>query len=454
MSGMSGDLDIDPIGDQRHTLSAVRADVTEELLGAGASGSVGTSLDRSSVWFRRARNWTDFLRTIDLLLDAFDNVVQTGGGHDRFVVFAKKSLDFNSIEAAYELTFEIPTPLGELPTDPDTLDAYEWLSSATVGVEPAGSAGLRFTVVDEDGLSATIHLVPRAAQRGTRIELDGFGKSSGDDRLYERARDALGRVSPVIYYGSGHTVTSSGVVQEHFADVSFGGWDFDAFEGATLSKEKPEKLSASTLLDTVGLLDSANDDDSLFGWAIRRWSAGWLYCDDRSDELFDFVHFDPGAGSVRVIHIKSAGRTKHRRIAAQPFEEVCAQLQKNLVSLSRVRLVDELESRSKTHKAGPLWHDGLRSPDMDKFVATLREPRPREAYLAVIVQPHVSDRMLAEARASSSGPSTGTIGKLRRLEHLLVATDNVASRVAARLEVIAYAESAQDNGSQRLDRDT
>lgn len=143
---------------------------------------------------------------------------------------------------------------------------------------------------------------------------------------------------------------------------------------------------------------------------------------------------------MKVIHIKKSAGTERRRIAAEPYQEVCTQVVKNLTSVTRSRLITDLQARFESEAAGPLWHDGARTNDMDGFLTELAAPRASEKYLAVIVQPHVSDRLLAAARGKAASGLGGDGARLRRLEHLLAATDNVLTRVSGRLQVIAKLE--------------
>jgi hypothetical protein len=394
------------------------------------------------MWYRRAKNWRDFAHTACKVLNALDQVVSAGGGHERFTVFAKRDLDLSTVEEAFDFSIESLTASASATVDEELRDAIDFLEGAVVDVEPHGSHGALLTLVDSDGASAKVTVVPY--QEGRRVSFEHFGFEAGDHDLYARFRTAFPRCDPVIYYGSGHTVTSGGVVAERFADVTFGQWRFDRFEGTDLTREKPYSEDGRPVQVLAGF-DSSTTDQSLFGWALRHWCTGWLYCDDRSDEICDFVHLDDNVGEVRVVHIKAAGRATARQISAGQYEEVCAQVLKNLSSLTRTRLVDQLEDRFASDGRGPLWREGRPTDDYRGMIDELRAPRAREAYIATIVQPHVTDAMLAQARLAEKSRPAGRASilgsRLRRLEHLLVATDSAISRVAAHLEVFALEET-------------
>lgn len=114
----------------------------------------------------------------------------------------------------------------------------------------------------------------------------------------------------------------------------------------------------------------------LFGWVVRTRSHGWLICDDRTDEFFDFLHLDDASGAMEVIHIKAVKSHRDRRIAVGPLAEVTTQLQKNLRALSRSRVTTDLAAQVENSTAGPLWLDGQPSNDYVAFLTALRRRYP------------------------------------------------------------------------------
>jgi hypothetical protein len=424
---------IDAIGDQRHTLSGARARAGEELLGAGRNGVVGANLDNSSAWYGRATNLTDFVQTVGRMLKAVRDVLNAGGGHERFVIFARYVDDLDAVEKPYDLSI---TPPGALPgtvATEEEIDAYDWLQTRLVRITATGKRTARVTVAGDAGETATITVKPERGNRGTiafRV-----AHADGDAILAHRFASVFEQLQPALYYESGHTVSSRGVVAEYFSDIPFGEWIFDPLDGTEVRIEKPGDQSRSAIRDLGGTAA----DRSLFGWVIRNRKGGWLYCDDGPDELCDFVFFHEFKGHLEIWHVKACKSGSERKIAAVPYEQVCAQAIKNMPSLSLDRLAKELEGRQQVGDAGPLWHDGLLTDDLPGMVAALRKPRANLRITVNILQPHVTEDLLRKARSGTSSGLHDERQRLRRLDHLLLATDDSVSRLGAHLHVVTLA---------------
>lgn len=424
---------VDAIGDQRHTLSGARAHVGEELLGPGHQGVVGTNLGNSSAWYVRASDLTDFVRTVGSMLQAVADVLNSGGGRERFVVFARYVDDLDAIETVYDLTFTPPDSVpGALPTE-EQVDLYDWYRSHLVKVAATGRRTARVTVAGDSGELATMTVKPERADRA-RVSFR-VSRADGDVDLARRFQAAFDQLEPTMFYESGHTVSHRGIVAEYFSDIPFGGWQFDALDGVAIDTEKPGDHSWEAIREIGG----SPDDRSLFGWVIRNRTEGWLYCDDGPDELCDFVLFDDDSGCLEVWHVKACKAGDGRQIAAVPYEEVCGQAVKNLPSLSPRRLVGELEKREEHHAVGPLWHDGAPSNDVAGMIAALRAPRANLRLSVNILQPHVTEALLRRARSATSAGLHDEQQRLRRLDHLLLSTDDAVSRLGAHLQVVTLA---------------
>lgn len=272
----------------------------------------------------------------------------------------------------------------------------------------------------------------RPDRQGKSIVIEPSYKSGNED-LAQRFIAEMEQVEPILYYGSGHTVSRQGIVAEHFADTAFGGWKFESLENTDVRLEKP---GDGTRPD-IRRLGGQEDDRSLFGWIIRTLRSGWLYCDDGPDELCDFLHFDATAGRLLVWHVKACASGSRRSIAAVPYEQVCSQVTKNIPSLSPQRLVRELRKRSSKDRLGPLWYDGEPRSDVEPLIEAIQEPRANLEVVAKILQSHVTQPLLMKARESSEERLCGGLQRLRRLDHLLLSTAAAVGRVGARLEVVA-----------------
>ena len=426
---------IDVIGDQRHTLSGARAKAGEEVLGAGREGVIGANLDHSSAWFMRATNLSDFVQTTGRMLNAVRGVLEAGGGHERFVIFARYVDDLDAVERAYDLSVSPPGAApGAAPTAEQT-DAYDWFETHYEGIAATGKRTARVKIAGDEGETATVTVKPERRERNAIVFR--VARSDGDAALAQRFASALDYLEPNLFYESGHTVTSRGVVAEYFSDVPFGAWIFDPLDGTDIHLEKP---GSGTRTD-IRHLGGAVTDRSLFGWVIRNRSTGWLYCDDGPDELCDFIHFDDAKGELEIWHVKACKSGSQRKIAAVPYEQVCAQAMKNMPSLSLARLTRELEIRQGSGDTGPTWHNGVLTDDLSGMVDALREPRPTVRISVNILQPHVTEDLLRNARGGSSSGVHDERQRLRRLDHLLLATDDSVSRLGAHLHVVTLAST-------------
>lgn len=424
---------IDAIGDQRHTLSGARARAGEHLLGAGRDGVVGANLDHSSAWYARASDLTDFVQTVGRMLKALRDVLKAGGGHERFVIFARYVDDLDAVEKAYDLSVTAPgSSPGTLATA-EEIDAYDWLQTHLVGITATGKRTARITVAGDSGETATMTVKPERGDRGTVVFR--IARADGDASLAHQFVHIFEQLQPALYYESGHTVSSRGVLAEYFSDIPFGEWIFERLDGVDIRIEKPGDQSRSAIRDLGG----TSTDKSLFGWIIRSRKSGWLYCDDGPDELCDFVYFDDAMSHLEIWHVKACKSGSERKIAAVPYEQVCAQAVKNMPSLSLDRLAKELEARQRSCEAGPLWHDGVLTDEFSGMVAALRKPRPNLRITVNILQPHVTEELLRKARSGSSSGVHDEQQRLRRLDHLLLATDDSVSRLGAHLHVVTLA---------------
>lgn len=420
---------IDEVDDQRYRLSGARATVGEDLLGDLGEGVIGANLERSRFWLRRAKTWSDFVATTARILSAIDKVLNEGGGTERFVIFARYVDAIDELKTPYDVSFVPPGEVpGETPTD-EAVDAFDWLSQHIADIEATGRSTARILV--RGGGAAECTIVMKPVRQGKSIAIDRrFG--SGDQRLGRRFLGALAHVEPVMYFGSGHTVSRWGIIAEHFAETSFSGWSFESLGNTDVSTEKP---GGGTWHD-IRHLGGQDDDRSLFGWIIRAFRSGWLFCDDGPNELFDFLHFDPTEGRLSVWHVKACVSGSQRSIAVVPYEQVCAQVEKNIRSLSPATLAGDLRLRDAESRVGPLWYDGEPASEIGPLIESIELPRANLQVIAKILQPHVTKPLLERARARADESVHGDVQRLRRLDHLLLSTAAAVGRVGARLEVV------------------
>lgn len=421
---------IDPIGDSRHTLSAARAKIDGTPLDpAEAGGVVGANLKRSSFWFRRSSNWTDFLHEADKFLGEIGRVISSSGGRERFAVFARHVDSLDGVERAYDLAVETPVGDPGLVGGGLNLEAYEWVNAVVKEVEGTNGRTARVKLDDPGGGAAELSIRP---ERSNSNIVFTHKHVSGDEEVSSRWFSLADGLGLNLYYESGETVSRDDVLVEHFSDVPFSQWDYVDLEGTDDTREK----TGGGTLDEIRNHGGSAEDDSLFGWIIRNHRSGYLYCDDGADELADFVYFDPISDIVTVWHVKAAERPEPRRISAGAYEQVCSQTEKNLKTLTLSGLTQELQAKVRNNKTRVLWVNGQLDESYEAFLAELTAPRAGLRFEARILCPHVTRTSLEKARSNAAKSKANQ--RLRRLDQLLLATDASVQRVGARLSVVTW----------------
>lgn len=418
-------------GDQGYVLSAAQSDVDPEHA-IGNARRVGVGLRGSTVWTQRASSWNEFLLAVEGLLTAVRTVARSSQFEQRFQVFAKRAVDLSSASGAYDIEFDEPLLPPEADDATEVRELQDFLVSSVIAVQSGNGRAAHLVIGPNGAEAAVVSVTPNMIR--SRISFD-FGIIRASDQLFvPHFRKAFEASNPTIFYNSGHIVNRDGPFEEHFGDIPFNGWQFEDFSGFTISTEKP-----GTTEKPISDLSASDPGLSLFGWVIHTFTNEWLYCDDRSNELADFVALSAD-GTIEVLHVKAAGAGMNPRISTGVFHEVCAQVQKNAASLSVPRLIEVLTDRVNRRTAGPLWRHGQRSDEFTRFLEALGD-RPASAHFhAKIIQPHVSDLVIDEGRRKASvGPDVSGMNeaaRLRRLEQLLNDTAASVAATGATLTVV------------------
>lgn len=428
----SGDHLEDTLGpaDQGYVLAAAETTLTEETV-VGDARRMGLGLRRSTVWTQRA-SWTQFVRAADRLLNEVRRVAHDGRFTQRFPVFAKRATDLTTAARSWDIEFDEPLLPPEADDAQELREEHDFLVNSVIEVRPTEGTTAHLVIGPNAAEAAVVAVVPELIR--SHVEFDLRVVRASDPEFVVAFRAAFDRADKTLFYESGHIVNSDGPFEEYFDDIPFTNWEFDAFDGFDIGVEKPAASEPA-----LAALTASAPGSSLFGWVIRHFSEAWLYGDDRADELADFIAVG-ATGCIDVIHVKKATVTERSKISAVPYQEVSSQVQKNAPTLSIPRLIAAVEARVRDNAAGPLWFTGSPSMDYDGFLDAL-STRPASGQLrARIIQPHVSDVMIEQARAKAaanpSAAGTGDAGRLRRLDQLLNDTAASASSVGATLWVI------------------
>jgi hypothetical protein len=446
LSGSSLAEAIDPMNDSSYLAGAVR------------SSEGGVSLRNSSVWTGPNATMHAFeARSIKLL--AAVRAAIAASPPDDLPVHSSLARWITSMADTADCYFIAHT-------DPETLDAASGRHKAqeladAFGVQlaqpgaAAGKPAWSFTARVTDTASATsvtIDVVPDLAGDGDRVVyvIDPLPPAPFDDW----ATAIMESPSHLrAYYNSGHTIASGSLSQMRIQDAPFGRFEFLDFTNYLVTQEKP--MVAKGVPAPIQHMTS-QADVSLFKWIFKEGlglltlalpSPGrcWLYCDDGSSEVADFVHLDIGSTPKRLtlFHAKGADSAEPtRRSVPGPYELVASQAIKNLRAFDAKQLLDRIVKRLADNGTERIWDQpwavGLQPmPDAAAFKAALEQLGTDYDCEVIIVQPHVRRQDFLPAWPQAL-PQSATVGA-KQLRTLLFSVESTARAVNARFRVVADA---------------
>lgn len=447
LSGSSLVEAIDPMNDSSYLAGAVR------------STEGGVSLRNSSVWTGPNDTLQAFeARTIKLLdgvraaikASPPDNL-QVHSGLARWVT------SMNGTSGCYFIAH----------SDPETIDndsgkrkAQDLVDAFIVNLDkpgslagmPAWSFAVEVTEVTS-GATTKIEVVPELQGNLDRVAyvIDPLPPAPFD----EWASAVMESPSLLrAYYDSGHTIASGSLSQVRIQDSPFDGFEYGDFTGYLVTKEKP-MVSKGMSAPIQNMTTKA--DDSLFKWIYKEGlrflkleepspRKCWLYCDDGSSEVADFVHLDIGSTPKRLtlFHAKGAGSAESsRRSVPGPYELVASQAIKNLRALDAEQLLDRIKKRLKENGAERIWDEAWkigRKPMSDEtaFKAALDQLGTNYDCEVIIVQPHVLRKDFVPGWPRDPTQSA-TVGA-KQLRTLLFGVESLARAVNAKFRVVAEAK--------------
>lgn len=433
---------IDPFGDTTFSARAVRSD------------EYGVSLRKSGVWRSRSKDWATFNLQVD------DLATRIGGAQqylalnpgERAAVHAGLATPVESLTGvahAYHVQWADPETIGRRSTAElisKLRDEYQVeLLLPAAGAPPTSTARVSFE--DGAGTQVVVNLLP------TLVDADVSFTAALSAGATHPAVEAIKGDSSLlnIYYDSGHSIVGGSLSIATLSDRPCECLEYHDFENFTpgtsweYDKEKP----AGWPTTTANLFSAT--DKSLFVWIYRNLAAlglaapngvdCWLYSDDGSMEVADFVHLHlrPGGASPKItlIHAKPSSTNLRRRVCTGPYELVVAQALKNLRALNAQELIKRIEDRAQnafTKGEGRVWDSpwavAAGAPPLVNpapFLAALGGIGASCEYSVLIVQPHVKrDTYLAAPN------STGAV----QLRALFFTASAAANAVMAQFKVI------------------
>jgi len=371
--------------------------------------TTGVSPNKSQIWIRKSQSWDDYRNLVnDVLLRLSDN--HDLGVDNPFPILATPLTSLETVHTAYDMNFLYNEISAEdaRDEDQDTIRLLDELSYHT-----------KFIITgDANSPNLEAQLIYDYQCLGI-IRVD-FGDTLDNRRAwtFEYDPDCNGRafaglLSPIdihrlirggkflqIRYESGHTFSSGEFFLQRFRDLPFAGWRYECFDGYDVGREKP------TTNDRMGL------DHSLFCWVWNEYSADcWLYCDDRSGEVADFVKLQTASGipKISLIHVKAAHGNDNRRFSVTAYEVVSAQAIKNLRHFELDNFIDQIASRDDTHFRYRIKRNGIPPADnpeagrfKDEFIGQLRAIGGNIGRDVVVLQPHNRQSTIEGRNANSN----------------------------------------------------
>ena len=436
LSGIHLQDAIDPFGDSTFVAGSVRT----------AGG--GVSLKRSGLWFRPCKDWADFqslAHTALMELNARQAIITTLSPEVHHGL-ARHLENFSGVSDAYAVQWtDVETITGKARTERlERLSTDHQLEIATLpSLASPEHIGLNITV-KSTGATHLISLFPHVD--AGRVCLASSTIPSAVQSCTEAilADPALIK----IYYNSGHTIADSTLSIAAIQDREFilEYCDFDP-PGTTytITDEKPPG-------NPVPIADMFSaTDTSLFKWVFKdglramnlsqpQTGRCWLYCDDGSGEVADFIHVDLQRNTmttvpcITLIHVKGAdNNSPGRKVAVGPYELVTAQAMKNLRRIIAREMLPELKKSVATHGDQRVWDTPwalnlLSSPGTGAaMLAALETIHAKCDFEVIIVQPHVR-KTTYEANPNQTAA--------RQLRSLLFGAEALTHAAGAKFRVI------------------
>jgi hypothetical protein len=381
---------------------------------AARSSSAGVSLKRSGIWTGGKGDWDSFCQNASLLTTAMRTAVGSGnltGAVDPSL--ATWCSSFAGVFDAYDICLADPEsfdPGSVLGLRLDEIGSVEMALSP----RPAGATEPPETVFLMLGHPGTVArfqavLTPRIERERVRFSLT---LPAGAVPALEKFKEDVESSSELlrIYYTSGHTITGASLSENAVQDNAFGAFvdgKFDLPPPLAPFWVDQEKPGGKSMTEWVPKMSDASDL-SLFSW-VRRVGIGqlnleplaagrcWLYCDDGSGEIADFLHLSaPANGVPRItaIHVKGANNQQAgREISVGAYEVVVAQAIKNLRQILAQNIKKKIDDAVARTGPARVWDAAWPAPSSIAAETALKTALAAISalcdYEVVIVQPHV-----------------------------------------------------------------
>lgn len=452
LNGESLEYALDPLADQTFIARSARAQIN------GAS-SYGVTPRRSAIWRGPNSNFIEFQDELLTILGKIDSakIIYSSGGYKPAIPILMNSLDsFNGVKKVYD--FDI-AEIESMDTRASKSTIKEISRLYTFELKNPSKTDQKFdlkiTSLKDSSKTTTITVTPKFAPNSNYVEFEYAPNNT--NQIFTKAFNALTKNAEIwkCWYESYHTIAASQLCSIKRRNSSFKNWvwfDFFKLKEFDVTKEKPNNFSD---------IWTMTKDDSLFTWCIKSASGQlsntdafnipglpilsstgntWLYCDDNSREIADFVYFhqDGAESTLALIHVKGAkNSSQKRKPVPTPYEVVVAQAIKNIIDMENERLLNRIETRalnSQNKIWNNCWNGAPPTAAPASFVSELKKINAKTELKILIVQPHV----LSKNYYTTTTPKKESAGigpeQLRTLLHGLQIS---AMAVNAEIHVIA-----------------
>lgn len=419
---------LDPLSDHSYHLSALRSQPT---IAALQSKTLGVALSSGRVWSVRAKSLTSLLLEVGALFDRLDT---PSARSTRYDFLSQPISDLADVKDAYSVSV-LPTLLldasGIGGGAAEVAKAQEWAYESKYIVQPIGNANFQVQVTHGGTDIGTLEIHPSI--KGTRVSLVSTGWQPADPAMTQLREEAeqylLDEKQVKIHYDSGHAISGGGCYRGGFVDQLVN-WKWQNFTNYKIDHEKP--APNPTLAEAIG----KPTDMSLFGFVVKSaYKDGWLTCDDGAGEVGDFVHLDPVAKKVTLIHAKAASSNDAGRgFSVSDYDLVVAQAIRNIRHLDKENLLKSLRKSEGYAIASATWNSGVRATRA-QFITELENLVGNFSKELVILQPQLTKAKHTECLAP--GISKQQSLRFKQINSLMQGASMAAFGVGATF--VAYA---------------
>ena len=389
---------LDALGDQSYQYTSTRCDGPDAL----PASFVGVTPRMAKVWLGPSADWEVFVANSQRLLQ----LIESPGAKKEtpYPVLARAQGSLKDVKDAFDVSLAPPEYLYE--EDPDLVAELEnLLQQATWTVQAGSGPDCVIALKLADGVH-NLKIEIRAEGGGIEHTVTPTEKEPSHE--VEKIAGLFSRSDLLkVFYDSLHTYSDGQIFEVKTRPFPFPvkAEDFSKFE-ITLEKPRPAGQTERLDLSRIG----ETGEPSLFTWVWQHYKQGWLWCDDGSGEIADFIHLDPRQSTLSLIHVKAANSDSPKRgISVAAYEVVCSQALKNLRYTERRELEQPLREKIESADAKIVrgWYNGealaLGSTALWSAIKKVRYSDLTRR--VVIVQPHVRKSLLPANLSADTSPA-------------------------------------------------